>query len=461
MGRSCLMALIFGGALACEAADTPPNVIFILTDDQRWDSLGCSGNADLKTPELDRLASQGIRFSNAFVTTAICNVSRASIFSGQHYRRHGINDFHTPFSAAQWSDTYPKRLRDAGYRTGFVGKWGVGDKQAQVTAMADEFDFFRGRPGQAGTLFIDPSDPQRRHTTEIMGSESLEFLDGCKAGQPFCLSISFNAPHARDGKPREFEPDDRDLKLYEGKTFPPAPTASQEFFDRLPASVKRSISHDRWALRFDEPEKHQRIVRDYYRLIAGIDREVGRIRTKLQERGLAGNTVIVFTSDHGFFLGERQLADKWYLYEESVRVPLIIFDPRLAESRRGQVVDAMTLNIDFAPTMLDLAGVEIPTSMQGRSLKPWLAAQPAGTENWRTAFFYEHHAVADKIARSEGLRTTDWTLIRWLDEEPVQEELYHTAADPLQKENLIAEEAHQEKLVQLRAQMEQAKREAE
>ena len=103
MGRSCLMALSFAGALACEAADTPPNVIFILTDDQRWDSLGCSGNADLKTPELDRLASQGIRFSNAFVTTAICNVSRASIFSGQHYRRHGINDFHTPFSAAQWS----------------------------------------------------------------------------------------------------------------------------------------------------------------------------------------------------------------------------------------------------------------------------------------------------------------------------------------------------------------------
>ena len=166
-------------------------------------------------------------------------------------------------------------------------------------------------------------------------------------------------------------------------------TATDEFFRLLPPAVQRSISRPRWALRFDTPEKFQRTLRDYYRLVSGIDREVGRLREELARRGLAENTIIIFTSDNGFFFGERGLADKWYLYEESARVPLVILDPRLPGARRGVESAAMTLNLDFAPTLLDYAGAQIPAVMQGRSLRPLMErAQPPS--DWRQEFFYEH-----------------------------------------------------------------------
>jgi arylsulfatase A-like enzyme len=285
-----------------------------------------------------------------------------------------------------------------------------------------------------------------------MGSEALEFLAGTPGGQPFCLSISFNAPHARDGKPREFQPDDRDEALYGGVEFPVPRTATDALFQLLPPSVKRSISRTRWALRFDTPEKYQSTLRDYFRLVTGLDREVGRIREALSKRGLAENTLILFTSDNGFFLGERGLADKWYLYEESVRAPLVIFDPRLPAARRGGVCSAMTLNLDLAPTLLDLAGLESPKVMQGRSLVPFLAGSgPPG--DWRSEFYYEHVSVRDKIAASEGLRTERWTYFQWLDEHPVVEELYDTANDPLQERNLIADPEQAATLAGLRTRL--------
>jgi len=226
-------------------------------------------------------------------------------------------------------------------------------------------------------------------------------------------------------------------------------TATDAFFQLLPPSVRRSISRARWALRFDTPDAFQRTLRDYYRLVSGIDREVGRIRAALAARGLAENTIIVVTSDNGFFFGERGLADKWYLYEESARTPLVIYDPRLPAARRGSRVDALTLNIDLAATLLDWAGVEPPAAMQGSSLRP-LVDEAAVPDGWRTAFYYEHVSVRDKIAASEGLRTDRWTLIRWLDETPVVEELYDTAHDPLQERNLIADPAQADTLAALR-----------
>ena len=423
------------------------NFVFILTDDQRFDSLGCAGNRLVHTPNLDRVAANGVWFRNHFVTTSICCVSRASIFTGQYQRRHGIGDFTTPLRPAQWTATYPALLRAAGYRTGFIGKFGVGDAK-YVASKAVDFDFWRGLPGQAGEWFIDPKDATHTHTTARFGNEALQFLDGCTNAQPFCLSISFNSPHARDAKPREFQPDLRDELLYSADHIPVPPTANQACFRRLPEFARASEGRRRWERRFATPEMFQQTMRDYYRLVTGIDREVGRFVGKLAERGLADNTVIIFTSDNGWFAGERGLADKWLMYEESIRVPLIIFDPRLPRSKRGRAVEALTLNLDFAPTMLEMAGVSVPKDMQGRSLVPLLhGKRPA---DWRREFFYEHHYGPKIIPPSEGIRTERWAYLRWLAPNPESEELYDIQRDPLEQHNLAADPAYAATLAVLR-----------
>jgi arylsulfatase A-like enzyme len=452
MPRSAIIAgiAIIGVATSTLAAEPMrrPNIVFILADDLRADALGCYGNSIVKTPHIDKLAVDGVRFKNAFVTTSICAVSRASFLSGQYARRHGIEDFATPFAAAARSRTYPALLRAAGYRTGFIGKFGVG---RDVAPMAVEFDYWKGLPGQAG-LFFDPKDPTKTHATARFGDQALEFLRGGKSDQPFCLSISFNAPHARDGQPREFPPDLRDEELYADVTIPTPRTANDRFHKLLPEFARELEGRKRWARRFATPESFQQIVKDYYRLITGLDREVGRIRQTLDELKLADNTLIVFTADNGFFLGERGMADKWLPYEESIRVPLIVFDPRSHPTRRGQTTDAMALNIDVAPTLLDLAGLPVPDTMQGRNLKPLLAGQPVA---WRDDWFYEHHTFADRIPQTEGVRTSRWMYFRWLDAKEPLEELYDLANDPFEERNLAGDAAHAERLAAMRRRWEE------
>lgn len=424
----------------------PPNFIVLLADDLRWDALGCYGNEIVRTPNIDRLAATGVRFKNHFVTTAICNVSRASIFSGQYARRHEIVDFATPFTERQWRGTYPALLRAAGYRTGFIGKFGVGSNTA-VKAMSGQFDYWRGLPDQGG-LFFDKDDPYM-HKTARFGGQALEFLRDCTPGKPFCLSVSFTAPHARDRQPREFWPDARDEGLYADVTIPHPGKYGDEWFAKLPEFVKDSEGRRRWGWRFTNEMAFQRTVKDYYRLVTGIDREVGRMLQGLEDRGLAGNTVVIFTSDNGFFLGERGLADKWLPYEESIRVPLIVFDPRQPAACAGTVVDAMTLNIDLAPTLLDLGRVRAPKSIQGRSLAPLLEGKlPRG---WRTEFFYEHHTRSDIIPPSEGVRTERWKYFRYVESQPVVEELYNLASDPGEERNLAADPKQAKMLAELRS----------
>lgn len=447
-------------ALAClatslAAAPKPPNFVFLLVDDLRWNALGFMGDKIVQTPHLDRLAAQSVVFDNCFVTTSICSVSRASYFTGQWMRRHGIGDFGTGLNGAAWDNTYPAKLRAAGFRTGFIGKWGVGSAQ-ETAAKAAAFDYWKGLPGQAGE-FIEKNDPTRTHKTARFGNEALEFLGGCTKDKPFCLSLSFNAVHARDGKPREFEPDPRDEVLYANVTIPVPKLATDEAFKRLPEAVQKSEGRRRWGWRFDTPEKAQQILRDYYRLITGVDREVGRIVAELEKRGLADNTVIVFTADNGFALGDRGMADKWFMYEEDIRVPAFIFDPRAPKAVQGRRSKAMVLNVDFAPTLLELAGVPVPPVMQGRSLVPHLKDQPP--KDWRTEFFYEHHSVAARIPMSEGVRTERWKYLRWIAETPVKEELYDLQADPLEERNLLADPKHAALLAELRGKWERYGRE--
>lgn len=452
LGRWLASAVVLGtvGSLWAAANASRPNLLFILTDDQRWNTLGCMGDTNVLTPNIDRLGRDGVIFENHYVTTSICCCTRASIFTGQYMRRHGVQDFKTPLTPTQWAQTYPALLRQNGYYTGFIGKFGVGDAPA-VKSMASRFDYWRGVTGQGGKYFINPNDPSRTHETARFGNQALEFIRAAPTNQPFCLSVSFTAPHARDemAHMEQYQPDDRDTKLYAGLALPEPVTATDAYFQKLPPAVQKSISRERWHWRFDTPQKYQVSAKNYYRLISGIDREVGRMLAELKARGLADNTVVIYTSDNGYFLGDRELSDKFYMYEESLRDPLIIYDPREPAAARGRRENAMTLNIDFAPTLLTLAGLTPPSVMQGCSLVPLInGGHPA---DWRTQFFYEEHTFPKLIPPSEGVRTERWAYIRWLDEKPVREELYDLQADPLEGHNLAQDPQYAEEMAQLRA----------
>ena len=209
-----------------------------------------------------------------------------------------------------------------------------------------------------------------------------------------------------------------------------------EFFEMQPDFLRKTESRVRFNWRFDEPKKYQEMVAGYYRMISGVDLAVGRIIKALEAEGIARNTIIVFASDNGYFLGERGFADKWYIYEPSIRVPLLIWDPRLGKNARGKVVEQMALNVDLSPTFLELVGIPIPSTVQGRSLVPLIKGeQPT---NWRTDFFYEHLFERNNIPKSEGVRTEQFAYVRWFEQSPVVEELYDHIADFDEVNNLIA-----------------------
>ena len=236
---ACLLATTPHSQGQAPPAPAPrPNLVFIVIDDLRWDAPGFMGNPLVQTPHLDALAADGVVFENSFVTTSICAVSRASLLTGQWMKRHRITDFATGLSEPQWNESYPVLLRKAGYHTGFIGKFGVGNAAA-VESAAQRFDFWRGERGQGSPDFIDPDDPSRLHQTARFGGHAVEFIDGSTTGKPFCLSLSFTAVHARDGRPREFEPDDREASLYADTTFPMPRTATDEAFQRVPTAVQR------------------------------------------------------------------------------------------------------------------------------------------------------------------------------------------------------------------------------
>ena len=419
-----------------------PNIIFLFADDQRADTLGCMGNKIIQTPHIDKLAERGVTFDNAFVTTAICMINRACCMTGQYAARHGVIDFRTNFTDEQLAQTYPAMLSDAGYRIGFIGKWGVG------RPPKDMFDYNKGFAGQGN--FNLRYQGKTRHLTSVMGDQAIEFLDGCKKNEPFCLSVSFKAPHVQDTSNvnQQAFPFDPKLKtLYTDVKIPMPETADWSYFNRLPDFLKNSENRARWAVRFWGPQRYQDQVKSYYRLISGIDVTVGRIVEHLAKRGMTENTVIIYSSDHGFYLGEYGFAGKWFAHEVSIRVPLIIADPHMDESQRGTRRDQMALTIDLAPTILALGGVDAPKKMQGANLLPVIKDE--GSES-RPEFYYEHMFQHRSIPRSEGVRTKKWKYMRYIDSKPLFEEMYDLENDPDEKMNLATSGEHSESLAKLR-----------
>ncbi len=448
-------SLLFNGLVRhapAASAATRPNILFILVDDQRNDELGCAGDPLIKTPNIDRLARQGVRFENMFVTTSICAASRASIFTGLTERSHGFTFGKPPICRDDVATSYPALLKKAGYRTGFFGKFGVnveGSKPRQgKTDMFDDFAQLHRSP-----FFKKQPDGSLRHVDEIVGDRAVAFLESQPEGQPFCLSLSFNIAHAEDGDKRPgigHYPWPKAVDgLYEKGEMPLPRLRDPEVFNTMPEFLRKSMNRDRFFWRWDTPEKYDANIRARFRMLTGMDGAVGRVLKTLEERGLAANTVVIYTADNGYYRAERGFAGKWSHFEESLRVPLIIHDPRVPEARRDRVVKAMALNIDLTATMLDLAGVDVPAKYQGRSLKPFVVG--AAPSEWRKDFFCEHLMNHKSIPKWEGVRDQRYVYARYFGQEPAYEFLHDLEKDSDQLKNFANDSSYTDVLEDMRA----------
>lgn len=416
-----------------------PNIIFILTDDQRWDMMGCAGNTIISTPHMDKLAEMGVRFSHAFVTTPVCAASRASLLTGLYERTHDFTFKKPPVKKKYTDISYPYVLKNAGYRTGFVGKFGVKLETSMDSIFSSET--VNGFP------YWKEVDGKKKYLTDLQGEQAIRFIHESFNKGPFCLSVSFSAPHADDdSKEQYFWPPALD-SLYAAVSMPVPSTARKEFYDSLPEFLKGTMNRERWHWRFDTPEKFQHMVKGYYRMITAVDETIGRMLDELDKLGIADNTIVVFMGDNGYYLGDRGYADKWLMHDVSIRVPLIIYDPRKGPSNR-KILDQMVLNIDVAPTILNMAGVPIPDRMQGRSLLPLIKGN---IPNWPGSIFCEHLMDEPKIPNSECIRTKQWKFIRY-PKHPEYIELYNLIDDPFEQQNLASQKIYQKRIIHFQLQ---------
>ncbi len=418
------------------AADTRPNIIFLLTDDQTVGTVGCYGNKDVITPNIDKLAREGVRFANHYDTTSICMASRSSILTGLYEYRHGCNFSHGDMERRIFANSYPVRLRQGGYFTGFAGKIGFVLGGEKFEAFEKEFDVWAGGPGQTNyktdkNAGIAKYAAQYPHCSRAYGAWAQDFLKAAKqSGKPFCMSISFKAPHL------PFTPDPIDLKLYESKkTFTRPLNYGVEKGTHLSPQVHTSraaTGYREWVKDYDNT------VRLYYALITGVDAAAGMIRDALQREGLEQNTVIIFTSDNGYNSGSHGFGDKVIPYEEGSKAPLIIFDPRLPKEHAGKVSDAVTANVDMTATIFALSGVAAPEGIDGKNLLP-LLTNPAGrVRDWLPLFNF----WGTPSAQSMAVVSPKWKYIHWYyagkGMKPT-EELFHLAQDRIEMGNIATD----------------------
>ncbi len=416
-----------------------PNILFFLTDDQRHDTLGCAGHRIVQTPTIDRLAAQGVRFENMFVSHSICWVSRTTILTGLTARTFGSPAQPDVAQPDALTHLFPDLMRTAGYRVGFFGKWHAKmPKGFQPAAHFDAFEAIFRNP-----YFKRQADGSQRHETELIADRGIEFLEQQSADQPFVLNLWFNAAHAED---RDRRPGSGHFPwpqavdgMYDDQQIPPPRLGGEEIFANQPEFLKNSINRQRFFWRWDTPEKYQTNMRAYFRMLSGIDGAMRRVLDVLQARGLAENTIVVYSADNGYYMGDRGFAGKWSHYDQSLRVPLIIYDPRQAETPGGRVAEQLVLNLDFPATFLDWAGIGIPSAYQGRSLQPIVAGQP--TPDWREETFHEHVALRPRLSW-EGLRNPRFKYARYFDQQPPYEMLYDLRRDPDELQNIAGDPAY-------------------
>lgn len=427
-------------------AETPPNIVFFFADDQTTSTLGCYGNEVVQTPNIDSLATRGTRFAESFVSHPICWISRTTILTGLTGRSFSTPDNPEQATPEAVGNLYPDILRANGYRTGYYGKWHA--KMPKGFVKEDHFDEFEaiGR----NPFYKKMPDGTLRHETELIVDRGIEFIQNQPKGQPFALNLWFNACHAEDGDRRPgigHFPWPRAVDgMYEDVVIAPPRLDTPEIFESQPDFLQTTINRERYFWRWNTDEKYQTNIRAYYRMVSGIDGAIGRFIDALEEVGLADNTIIVYSADNGFHMGNRGFAGKWSHYEESIRVPLIICDPRVPESEQGKVSDAIALNLDLPSTFLDWAGVEVPVVYQGHSLRPMVDGEkPAG---WRTESFHEHVAVRSRIPSYDCIRDGNFKYVRYFDYD--HEFLHDLRKDPDELVNLADDPEYAPILMEMR-----------
>lgn len=437
----CLVAtfLILIGVVVSARADERPNIIFLMADDQCTYSMGCYGTPRVKTPNMDLLAQDGMIFDRHYVSTAICMASRANVMTGMYEYKNGCNFMHGPLLKQHWAKSYPVLLRKSGYVTGFAGKFGfeVAEKPRKKGQLPEnDFDWWGGGPGQTHYETGKNKSMQKYakkfpHATRAYGAFGADFVKTyAKQDKPFCLSISFKAPH------RPVSPDPRFDKIYEGVQFVKPKNFGREYGKHFSPQSKQGRQFERfhsWGYSSD----YDSVMAQYYQQIYAIDVAVGMIRKALKESGTEQNTVIIYTSDNGFFCGSHGYGSKVLPYEEGSRVPLIIYDPRHAKSGQRIRCGELTGNIDFAPTILALAGLPIPKNMDGKNLMQ-LYDEPDKTLRNSLNLV---NVWGPKSTFSLSVVTRDLKYIYWpFEDEKMKprEELYDLKQDPMELSNVAS-----------------------
>ncbi|MDD2598537.1 MAG: sulfatase [Kiritimatiellae bacterium] len=408
-----------------------PNIIYLMADDQSVGSVGCYGNPDVKTPNMDKLGLDGVIFDRHYNTTAICMASRASVFTGMYEYKTGTNFDHGNMKAEVWSKSYPVLLREAGYLTAFAGKFGFTVDGKGL--CENDFDMWGGGAGQTSYQTAKNKSMQQYaaeypHSTLSYGAFGKDVIrEAVKQKKPFCLSISFKAPH------HPVTPDPKFDHIYAGKTFSKPANFGRKAGEHLSEQSKQGRQYPRFQ-EWKYDTDYDRVMAKYYQLVYAVDVAVGMIRDELQAQRIAGNTIIIYTSDNGYICGAHGYASKVLPMEESSRAPLMIYDPRCSSAGRQLRTPALTGNIDFAPTILELAGVTVPENMDGCSLLP-LLKNPAADVREQMAFI---NVWGELPTQSLTCLTKDWKYTYWWygnNKMTPTEELFHVAKEPLEMTN--------------------------
>jgi arylsulfatase A-like enzyme len=470
---------------AASAADSRPNILFIMTDDHAAHAMSCYGSKVNQTPNLDRIAREGMRFDNCFVTNSICTPSRATILTGKYSHLNGVPVFNR-FDGSQ--PTVAKYLQAAGYHTGMLGKWHLGSDPTG-------FDVWTILPGQGvyvNPVFLEPGGPRQieGYATDVITDLALDFLKNRPKDKPFFLMYHHKAPH------REWVPDEKHRRMFAAMQIPEPDTLRDDYagrtdalkenrqrvFDDLtrrdlklapPADLK-GPQRNQWlnekpteveveaggrmkVLKGEELNrwKYQRYMQDYLACVQSVDDNVGRMLDWLDRNGLRDNTVIIYTSDQGFFLGDHGMFDKRFMYEPSLKMPFLVRWPGVIKP--GSVQPAMAINVDFAPTFMEIAGLAVPGDMQGRSLVALLRGD--GPADWRTSMYYRyyHDPGHHNTAAHYGVRTTTHKLIYFWKKD--QWEFYDLRNDPQEMHNLYDDPSQKQTVAKLKEEMYRLKKE--
>jgi arylsulfatase A-like enzyme len=443
-----------------------PNIVFILTDDQRADSMSCAGHEFLRTPHIDRLAAEGARFTNAFVTTSLCSPSRASILSGLYAHAHGVSNNFTDYPADL--NSYPLQLQENGYTTAYIGKWHMGEDSDDPRPGFDYFVTHKGQGKYFDTEFNLGGNDNRAtlkgYYTDRVTDLAVEWLREQDGEQPFCLILGHKAPHT------PFTPAPRHEGVYDNVRvgYP----GSAFHLDGKPRWVQQRI--DTWhgiygpiygfrkefpnASPFDV-QHFATFVKAYTASLLAVDDSVGRVYNTLAQMNALDDTVLIFTSDNGFFLGEYGMSDKRTMHEASIKVPLLVRYPKLISP--GTILHQQVLNVDFAPTILELCSVDPIPGVHGRS---WAGLLDGRDKTWRDAWYYEYNYEKQfpYTPNVRGIRTSDWKYVRYPHGDGSADrhmaELYHLVSDPEEGHNLINDPLYHDKVTELRARLEELMR---